>query len=78
MQIVFTGSSHGHYKGVPSMNILYSGYNLRGAIFANHQIFHLAVIFAIVKFANYCMYCVTFCMARSIFAPVAYRCFDYS
>ena len=33
----------------------YSGYNLRGAISANHQIFLLEVIFAIVKFANYSM-----------------------
>ena len=40
--------------------IPYSGYNLRGAIFANHQISHLAVIFAIIKFANHCMYHVTF------------------
>ena len=53
------------------------GYNLRGAIFANHQISHLAVIFAIIKFANHCMYRVTFCVARSIYAPVAYRYFDY-
>ena len=41
-------------------NIPYRGYDLRGAIFADHQIFHLAVIFAIEKFANHCMYCVTF------------------
>ena len=34
----------------------YSGYNLRGTFFANHQISHLAVIFAIIKFANHCMY----------------------
>ena len=27
----------------------------------NHQISHLAVIFAIVKFANHCMYCIRFC-----------------
>ena len=61
-----------HYMHIP-----YSGYSLRGAIFANHQIFHLAVIFAIIKFANHCMYRVTFCVARSIYAPVAYRYFDY-
>ena len=36
--------------------IPYSGYNLQGAIFANHQISHLAVIFAIVKVANHYMY----------------------
>ena len=35
--------------------ILYSGYNLRGAISANHQISHLEVIFAIIKFANHSM-----------------------
>ena len=35
--------------------IPYSGYNLRGAISANHQIFHLEVIFAIIKFANHSM-----------------------
>ena len=50
----------------------YSGYNLRGTIFANHQISHVTVIFAIKKFANHCMYRVTFCVARSIYAPVAY------
>ena len=33
----------------------YSGYNLRGAISANHQISHLEVIFAIIKFANHSM-----------------------
>ena len=59
------------------VDIPYSGYNLRGAIFANHQISHLAVIFAIIKFANHCMYRVTFCVAKSIYAPVAYRYFDY-
>ena len=48
--------------------ILYSGYNLRGAISANHQIFHLEVIFAIVKFANHSMVCV----ARLVYAPAAY------
>ena len=42
--------------------IPYSGYNLRGAIFANHQISHLAVIFAIIKFANHRKYRVTFCV----------------
>ena len=31
----------------------YSGYNLRGAISANHQISHLEVIFAIINFANH-------------------------
>ena len=35
--------------------IPYSGYNLRGAISANHQIFHLEVIFAVIKFANHSM-----------------------
>ena len=35
--------------------IPYSGYNLRGAISVNHQISHLEVIFAIIKFANYGM-----------------------
>ena len=50
-------------------NILpYSGYKLRGAISANHQISHLEVIFAIVKFANHSMVCV----ARSSYAPAAY------
>ena len=44
----------------------YSWYNLRGAIFANHQISHLAVIFAIVKFANHFMYRVTFRVARRL------------
>ena len=34
-------------------NIPYSGYNLLGAISANHQISHLEVIFAIIKFANH-------------------------
>ena len=29
--------------------ILYGRYNLRGLIFRNHQISHLAVIFAIIK-----------------------------
>ena len=43
-------------------HVPYSGYNLRGTIFANHQISHLAVIFGIVKFANHCMYCITFCV----------------
>ena len=37
------------------MNIPYSGYNLRGEISANHQISHLEVIFAIIKFANQSM-----------------------
>ena len=46
----------------------YSGYNLRGAISANHQISLLEVIFAIVKFANYSMVC----LARSNYAPAAY------
>ena len=35
--------------------IPYSGYNLRGAISANHQISHLEVIFAIIEFANHSM-----------------------
>ena len=52
--------------------IPYSRYNLRDAIFVNYQISHLAVIFAIVKSANYCMYRFTFCVARSIYVPVAY------
>ena len=43
-----------------SVKLPYSGYNLRGAIFANHQISHLAVIFAIIKLANHCMYRVMF------------------
>ena len=34
-------------------NLLYSGYNLRGAISANHQISLLEVIIATVKFANH-------------------------
>ena len=44
--------------------IPYSGYNLRGAISANHQNFLLEVIFAIVKFANY--------SRVYIYAPAAY------
>ena len=48
------------------MLIPYSGYNLRGAFFANHQISHLAVIFAIVKFADHCMYHVTFCVVSHL------------
>ena len=51
-----------------SPNVPYSGYNLRGAISANHQIYLLEVIFAIVKFANHSMVCV----ARSNNAPAAY------
>ena len=51
----------------------YSGYNLRGTISANHQISHLEVIFAIIKFANHGMVC----MARSIYVPSAYRYFNY-
>ena len=47
----------------------YSGYNLRGAISANHQISYLEVIFAIIKFANH--------VARLIYAPRAYRFYDY-
>ena len=35
--------------------IPYSGYNLQGTISANHQISHLEVIFAIIKFANHSM-----------------------
>ena len=35
--------------------IPYSGYNLRGAISASHQISHLEVIFVIIKFANHSM-----------------------
>ena len=50
---------------------------LRGANFANHQISHLAVIFAIIKFANHSMCCVTLCVARSVYAPAAYGYFDY-
>ena len=45
--------------------ILYSRYNLQGAIFMNHQISHLA-IFAILKFANHSTCCFTFCIARFI------------
>ena len=48
----------------------YSGYNLRGAISANHQISHLEVIFASIKFANHGV-------ARSIYASSAYQYFDY-
>ena len=48
--------------------IPYSGYNLRGAISANHQVSLLEVIFAIVKFANHSMVC----MARLIYTPSAY------
>ena len=55
------------------LNIPYSGYNLQGAISVNHQISHLEVIFAIIKFANHGMLCV----ARSIYAPSAYRYFNY-
>ena len=47
-----------------SIYLLYSGYNLQGTIFANHQIYHLPVIFAIIKFANHCMYRISFCMAN--------------
>ena len=36
------------------------------------NISHLAVIFVIVKCANHCMYCITFCVASSIYVPVAY------
>ena len=49
-------------------DIPYSGYNLRGAISANHQISHPVVIFTIVKFANHSMVF----MARIIYAPAAY------
>ena len=50
--------------------IPYSGYNLRGAISAKHQIPHLEVIFAVIKFANHSM-------VLPIYAPSAYRYFDY-
>ena len=50
------------------LKVPYSGYNLRGAISANHQISPLEVIFTIVKFANQGMVC----MARSNYAPAAY------
>ena len=53
--------------------IPYSGYNLRDAISANHQISHLEVIFAIMKFANHGMVL----RARSVYVPSAYRYFDY-
>ena len=61
--------SHKHsYNANSAVGVIpYSGYNLRGAIFVNHQISHLAVIFAIVKFANHCMYR-HICVARSISA----------
>ena len=35
--------------------VLYSGYNLRGAISVNHQNSHLEVIFTIIKFVNHSM-----------------------
>ena len=53
----------------PRNCIPYSGYNLQDAIFVNHQISYLAVIFANIKFANHCMYRVTFCVARSFYMP---------
>ena len=44
------------YYILNSKNLIsYSGYNLRGAISANHQISLLEVIFATVKFANHSM-----------------------
>ena len=67
-----SNSGGGYNYAIP-----YSGYNLRGAISANHQISYLEVIFAIIKFANHSMCRITFCMARSIYAPGAYRYFDY-
>ena len=42
------------------MLVPYSVYNLQGIIFANHQISHLAIMFAIIKFANHCMYRIMF------------------
>ena len=49
-------NAHGQYKQTTSPpNVPYSGYNLRGAISANHQISHLEVTFAITKFANHGM-----------------------
>ena len=46
----------------------YSRCNFRGTISANHQISHLEVIFAIVKFANHSMVFV----GRLVCAPAAY------
>ena len=69
------------YSPMPDyIRILYSGYNLQGIIFANHQISHLAVIFAIIKLANHCIYHVFFCVARSIYVHVlvAYQYFEYT
>ena len=63
MGVHLVGSYYINEKVLP-----YSGYNLRGAISANHQIFHLEVIFAIVKFTNHSMDFVD----RSIYAPAAY------
>ena len=55
-------------QSIVIINLPYSGYNLQGAISANHQISLLEVIFAIVKFAKHSMVC----LARSIYAPAAY------
>ena len=46
-------------------NLLYNGYNLRGAISANHQISLLEVIIAIVKFPNHSV-------PDQIYPPAAY------
>ena len=66
---------HGWWQSIDI--IPYSGYNLQCTIFAKHQISHLAVIFGILNFVNHCMYHVTFCVARSAYAPVAYQYFNY-
>ena len=54
--------------------IPYSGYNLRGTIFANHQISHLEVMFAIIKFANYSMVL----LGQINLRANTYRYFDYN
>ena len=60
VQLVYTHGTVYHVYNADNQ-IPYSGYNLRGAISANHQISYLEVIFTIIKFANHS---VTFCVAR--------------
>ena len=43
------------YVAIHVVILSYSEYNLRGEISANHQISHVEVIFAIIKFANHGM-----------------------
>ena len=42
MQIVFTSSSHGHYKGLPSMNIIFTRMSFFSCFFVHfhHTLFH--------------------------------------